>query len=73
MGATSLNEINSIKHYSKLISIEHAGMDLLFHNDHLENCIFCHKVAVLDEDVVYLSTVYILLHINFPMSLNEAK
>ena len=35
IGETSMNEIKSIKQYSKLIYIEHAGMELLFHNDYL--------------------------------------
>ena len=44
MGATSMNEIKSIKQYSKLISIENTGMN---------------KVARHFEDLEYLNTINI--------------
>ena len=45
MEETSMNEIKSIKQYSKLISIELPGMD--------------HKVAWHFEDLEYLNTINI--------------
>ena len=47
MGETSMNEINSINQYSKLISIEHTGMD-----DHTD-----HQVDRHFEDMEYLNTI----------------
>ena len=44
MGETSMNEIKSIKQYSKLISIQLSGMD---------------KVAWHFEDLEYLNTINI--------------
>ena len=49
MEETSMNEIKSIKQYSKLISIELPGMD-----DHTN-----HKVAWHFEDLEYLNTINI--------------
>ena len=49
MGETSMNEIKSIKQYSKLMSIELPGMD-----DHTN-----HKVAWHFEDLEYLNTINI--------------
>ena len=49
MGETSMNEIKSIKQYSKLISIEHTGMD-----DPTN-----HQVDWHFEDLEYLNTINI--------------
>ena len=47
MEETSMNEIKSIKQYSKLISIEHTGMD-----DHTD-----HQVDRHFEDLEYLNII----------------
>ena len=49
MGETSMNEIKSIKQYSKLISIELSGMD-----DSIEKQVDWHF-----EDLEYLNTINI--------------
>ena len=49
MGETSMNEIKSIKQYSKLISIELSGMD-----DQID-----HKTDWHFEDLEYLNTINI--------------
>ena len=57
MGETSMNEIKSIKQYSKLISIELSGMDKQALFDHyLQQK---HQVARHFEDLEYLNTINI--------------
>ena len=59
MEETSMNEIKSIKQYSKLISIEHTGM----YDD------TNHQIDWHFEDLKYLNTINIQKY--SPMSLNE--
>ena len=63
MEETSMNEIKSIKQYSKLISIELSGM-----NDHTD-----HQVDWHFEDLEYLNTINIQYSEISPLELMDVK